>query len=197
MNSGHHRVIMNEGGRDFETLEDILPNGNFQRAKKLVMLIIAKRPAPISVRKGHYFQGRQGSAFWNKLREYGIIQIPKDEFEDGALLSHGYGIMDIVKVPGEFGDEPTDNEYREGMERIQRAIKTYEPVILLFVYRRPLEHLLKAVFNDCPDLRYGFNRRLKHRFGAEVFLFPMPGAGRSVTKAVIGRAMMELKKKIH
>lgn len=196
MDSKHHRVIQVDGNRSFETLEDILPDGTSSRGMKLTMLIIAKRPAPDSVRQGHYFQGTQGSAFWNKLREYGIIQVPENEYEDDYLLSHGYGMMDIVKVPGEFGDEPSNQEYESGMDRIKQSIKVHEPAIILFVYKRPLEQLLKAVFNNDSELMYGFNPGLNHHFRAKVFLFPMPGAGRRVTEEVIHCAMSELRRAI-
>jgi len=157
------------------------------------MLIIAKRPALISVSRGHYFQGSQGIAFWNLLKEYRIMQIHNGEYEDTCLLRHGYGITDIVKSPGKYGDEPTEEEYKAGMKKIRSIIKKHKPRILLFVYRRPLEHFLKAAFDDEPELSYGFNAILEHRFGAKVFLFPMPGAGRDVTDDVIRRVMPELR----
>lgn len=117
MDSENFRIIMNEGKGDFETLKDILTADSSQHGRKLIMLIVGKRPAPRSVKAGHYFQGKNGRAFWNLLKEHGILQVPEGQNEDVCLLRHGYGIVDLVKTPGEAGDEPGDEEYRRGMAR--------------------------------------------------------------------------------
>lgn len=105
---GHHTTIW-VGDREILTLEDILPARGPMR-----MLIVGKTPALVSVKVGHYFQGQQGRAFWNRLREYDLVGVPPDTYEDDVLVSHGYGITDIVKIPRDYGNEPSDDEYREG-----------------------------------------------------------------------------------
>ena len=97
------------------------------------MLIIGKCPAPLSVEKGHYFQGRQGRMFWNRLKEHAILQVPPRQFEDDFLIEHGYGITDIVKKPRDFGEELTDEDYKIGTDRITRIIANLKPMFLLFV----------------------------------------------------------------
>jgi G:T/U-mismatch repair DNA glycosylase len=163
--------------------------------KQLIMLIIGKRPAPKSVKAGHYFQGRQGTSLWNLFKRYGIMQIPEGEYEDDFLLDHGYGIMDIVKTPSEAGIETTDQEYRQGLQRIRQAIETHNPRIMMFVYKPPLCQLLKVNFNLEKEPDYGFNIGLDQYFGARVFLFPLPGT--PATKEEIVRAMSELRDAIH
>ena len=184
---------------------DILPDTQLPMSeKKLTMLIIGKRPVPGSVEVGHYFQGtinkngkRQGHgpAFWAQLKNYDILKVPDGQYEDEHLLSHRYGIMDIVKVPAMTGVEPTDLEYRHGTERIIEAISTYKPEILLFVYKPPLVKILETVFNDKTAIHYGFNDAIEKHFGARVFLCPIRGAG-GVNKDEIDESMAALREAI-
>lgn len=115
------------GDKQILTLRDIMPENG-----PMKMLIIAKTSAPTSVSKGHYFQGQQGKMFWNMLKKYNLLRIPPNQFEDDFLLSHGYGITDIVKVPHNYGDEPTSAEYRLGIERSLVTIKRLQPEVVMF-----------------------------------------------------------------
>ena len=91
------------------------------------MLIVAKTPALVSVEAGHYFQGRQGRMFWNRLRDYDILTAPPGTHEDDVLLAHGYGLTDVVKVPRNYGNEPSDDEYREGLGRTSVSSHGWSP----------------------------------------------------------------------
>ncbi len=172
-------------GKEVLTLKDILPE-----KPGLKILFIAKTPAPISVRAGHYFQGKQGTAFWNKLKSYGILKVNPGIKEDTQLLSHGYGMIDICKVPREYGNEPSDREYREGMERIMKIINTLKPKVTVYVYKKPLDKILKSVFSINEKSVYGFNHDLEEVFGCHVFVFPMPGTPCSTSDA--HKAMTQL-----
>ena len=108
-----YKITIDVEGKTVETLSDILPD-----KPGLKILLIAKTPAIKSVNKGHYFQGPQGRMFWNRLAEYNILNVPFGEFEDEYLLDNDIGITDIVKVPRNFGNEPSDVEYRQGLQRI-------------------------------------------------------------------------------
>ena len=92
--SNNYRITTIVNGRKADTLADILPDKG-----KLNILMIAKTPAPVSVKAGHYFQGQQGKMLWNRLAEYGILKYPSGEFPDDYLLLNKIGITDIVKVP--------------------------------------------------------------------------------------------------
>ncbi len=81
--------------------------------------------------------------FWNKLVENGILSVTPNTFEDENLLYHGYGITDIVKEPREFGNEPTRQEYQNGLKQIQQIIEKYKADITVFVYKRVLDNILK------------------------------------------------------
>ncbi len=179
-----HRIQIQKEGKTYDTLEDILPSDSTQ----LDMLIIGKVPAPKSVEAGHYFQGQQGKAMWNKLTDYEILK-KNTLYHDDSLLHSKIGITDIVKVPREFGNEPSFSEYSEGKKRIMSIIDTYKPKVIFFVYKPVLEHLVSPF----DQINYGFNENLNKDFhGCKVFLFPMPGTGK-VTKLIIERTMTELK----
>jgi uracil-DNA glycosylase len=150
-------------GREVRTLKDILPKKPGLRA-----LFVAKTPAPESVAAGHYFQGRQGKMFWNRLRDYRLLQ-PTTSYEDDSLLDHGFGITDIVKLPRHFGDEPTDEEYTAGIDRILGLIHLHNPKVLVFVYKRVLDRILALRFGVRTKSKYGFNQELDRNFGSRIF----------------------------
>jgi len=158
-------------GKSIITLRDILPD----KPKSLKMLIIGKRPSLVSVKKGHYLQGKQGKMFWKILQEYGLFNVPIGKYEDEVLLMHGYGLSDIVKVPSKAGIEPSNTEYKNGIPRLKEVINKWSPSIILFVYKKPLDMWLKIEYKKISKSIYGFNDNLKELFGRKVFVFPMPG----------------------
>ena len=172
-------------GTRVTTLGDILPD-----VGPMKMLIVAKTPAPVSVVAGHYFQGSQGTAFWNRLTEYGVLTVPPGRFPDEFLLAHGYGLTDVVKVPRGFGNEPSDDEYRQGLPRVLMLVADLRPTVLMFVYKRVLDNVLRLGFGRREKSAYGFNPHFDPLFGARVFVFPMPGT--PCTREVAHAAMSEL-----
>lgn len=174
---------------EYDTLKDILPKSN-----NLDILFIAKTPALKSVQKGHYFQGRQGTSFWNKLIEYDILKVKKASYPDDNLIEHNYGITDIVKIPRNYGNEPTKNEYKDGLTRILSIIKIKKPKIIVFVYKRVLDNTLKFAFDISKKSNYGFNPELQELFNSKVFVFPMPGT--PCNSIDIIKHMNELKKNL-
>lgn len=186
----NYQTTIQVDGETIKTLADILPSEG-----KLKILFIAKAPAPISVEKGHYFQGRHGKSLWNKLIDYGILTVKAGTFEDENLKSHGFGITDIVKEPKPFGHEPTDQEYRVGLDRIKQIIDGHNPKMIFFVYKRVLDNILKIGFGIETKAKYGMNTDLENFFKAKIFVYPMPGL-RYCTKTDIENAMKELKEEV-
>lgn len=166
-----YKITLNVNGKPVETLSDILPIED----RKLTILFIAKTPAPTSVDAGHYFQGRQGQMFWNKLKEYGILKARPNTFNDENLLENNFGLTDIVKVPKNFGDEPSEEEYKAGLKRIIQTIDKYRPKVIVFVYKKVLDKVLSLGFGQYFTTQYGFNPKAENLFKTKVFVFPMPG----------------------
>jgi mismatch-specific thymine-DNA glycosylase len=185
----NYQIEISVSGEKVKTLKDILPEN-----KKLKILFIAKTPALKSVENGHYFQGKQGRMFWNKLSEYRILSVPFGNYEDDYLLKNNFGITDIVKVPRDYGNEPSCEEYKEGSLRILNIIQKYEPKVIVFVYKKVLDNILKFSFELKTKSVYGFNPQLQKFFGSQVFVFPMPGTPCTKEEAII--SMNQLKNQI-
>lgn len=165
-----YRIKIKVDNKEYYTLADILPEkGN------LDILFIAKTPALVSVDAGHYFQGKQGTMFWNRLSDYNILKVTNGDFADNHLLSNNYGITDIVKVPRNYGNEPSDDEYRQGLKRILETIEKYNPKVIVFVYKAVLDKIINLNFGIKIKSNYGFNPELDKYFNSKVFVFPMPG----------------------
>jgi len=182
-----YQIELTVDGRRIITLADILPD-----TSPIKLLIVGKAPAPVSVSEGHYFRGRQGAMFWNSLRKYGLLQVPGRRFEDEVLLEHGYAITDVVKVPHEFGKEPTDQEYKANWPRVAGLISRFHPRVIMFVYKRPLDQILRQVYARKTKASYGFNSDLEELFNSKVFVFPMPGTPCTTEEAQ--RAMTHLQR---
>lgn len=180
------RTVVSIDGIQFDTLADILPSeGN------LDILFIAKTPAKLSVEIGHYFQGKQGIMFWNRLSEYNILKVPQGVFADERLLINKYGITDIVKVPRNYGNEPSDEEYRSGLQRILTVIERFKPKVIVFVYKKVVDNIIRLNFGLKLKSSYGFNLQLENYFDSKVFVFPMPGTPCNTKDAI--KAMTDLK----
>src|SRR5674476_781754 len=130
-----YKTILYDNEKAVETLADIIPV-----TLSLEILFIAK--TPLSVTIGHYFQGTQGKMFWNKLGRYNILNVDYGEFEDDHLLENHYGITDIVKVPRSYGNEPSDVEYKDGLNRILDLIAFHKPKVICFIYKKVLDRIL-------------------------------------------------------
>lgn len=187
----NYKTTINVNGQKHDTLKDILPD----TVKQLDILFIAKTPATKSVTAGHYFQGRQGQMFWNRLKEYGVLSVRPNTFEDENLIANNYGLTDIVKVPRDYGNEPSADEYKAGLDRILTTIKTFKPKIIVFVYKKVLDNILRYGFGLTTPTQYGFNQDVVKLFGSKVFVFPMPGTPCTTNQAVI--AMNELQKTLN
>jgi len=155
------------------------------------LLLVGKVPTPISVEVGHYFQGRHGQMFWNRLVQHGLLRLRQGAFEDEVLLEHGYGMTDIVKRPRPFGEEPTCDEYRLGATRIMSLIADLRPKVVCFAYKAILDNVLKVQFAIKEKSLYGFNANAEGLFGCRVFVFPMPGT--PCPRALAAKAMAELR----
>lgn len=183
---GNYRTSISVDNKKYDTLKDILP----EDSHTIDILFIAKTPAMKSVEIGHYFQGQHGQLFWNKLKSYGILKVRPGTFEDENLLENNLAITDIVKIPRNYGNEPTDDEYKAGLNRILNLIKKHKPTVIVFVYKRVLDNILKFGFDLNTKTEYGLNSTLKSYLNSNVFVFPMPGT--PCTKEQGEKAMSDL-----
>lgn len=129
---GPHRATIEIDGIPTETLADLPPLPGR-------LLFVGLNPSPVSVEAGHYFQGRLGRTFWQRLITAQIL--PPDaaiETADDALLAAGHGVTDLLKRPTPR-DEATDATLRAGVGPLWQKVAIWRPAAVVFVYKRVAE----------------------------------------------------------
>ena len=129
---GPHRTTIEVDGVPVETLADLPPLRDR-------LLFVGLNPSPVSVRAGHYFQGRLGRAFWQRLMVAQILPHETPiETADDMLVAAGHGLTDLLKVPSPR-DTATDDVLRAGVGPLWRKIAIWRPAAVVFVYKRAAE----------------------------------------------------------
>jgi TDG/mug DNA glycosylase family protein len=129
---GSHRATLVIDGKPIETLADLPPLRDR-------LLFVGLNPSPVSVDAGHYFQGRLGRLFWERLMVAQIL--PRDteiETADDALVAVGHGLTDLLKVPSKR-DTASDSTLRAGVGPLWQKIAVWRPAAVVFVYKRAAE----------------------------------------------------------
>jgi double-stranded uracil-DNA glycosylase len=156
-----HRVIEEWMGAPVTTLEDLLRPG-------LRAASVGINPAPASVEAGHYYQGRLGQAFFERLRRAGLLP-RKPGWEDDLAYANGVGFTDIVKRPTASAKEVRPEEFEHGRELLAAKIERAAPQLALFTFKKTATVLFGRI-EGCgliADLQLG---------GAPVFVMPGPYA---------------------
>lgn len=122
-------------GQEVETLEDLLRPG-------LRAVCVGINPSPVSVRVGHYYQGRLGKLFYSRLREVGLLPADADRYEDDALFAEGVGFTDIVKRPTARAKELRPDEYEHGRAALVEKLEAVGAPLVIFTYKKTAEVLL-------------------------------------------------------
>ena len=60
-------------------------------------LLAGINPAPASVARGHYYQGKLGLRLWKRLESVGLLVGAVPGQEDEAFVAAGHGLTDLVK----------------------------------------------------------------------------------------------------
>jgi TDG/mug DNA glycosylase family protein len=147
-------------GSPIETLGDLIP-----ASPRIVCVGI--NPAPISVAAGHYYQGRLGQRFFDRLRQVGLLPDDTTGWEDDAAYQEGVGFTDIVKRSTGSSTEVTPAELRHGAEILTRKLVAAGAPLVVFAFKQAAVSLF-GTFNGngfVPDLRLGAGR---------VFVMPGP-----------------------
>jgi TDG/mug DNA glycosylase family protein len=129
---GSHKTTLAIDGKSIETLADLPPLRDR-------LLFVGLNPSPVSVAAGHYFQGRLGRMFWERLMVAQIL--PREtpiETADDALVAAGHGLTDLLKVPSKR-DTATDATLRAGVGPLWQKIAIWRPAAVVFVYKRAAE----------------------------------------------------------
>jgi len=94
------------------------------------ILICGLNPSPSAADDGIGF-AKPGNRFWPAALQAGIVS--RDRDADHALQHHGIGMTDLVKRTTPKASELTDDEYRFGLERIERLASVFQPGSICFV----------------------------------------------------------------
>ena len=129
---GPHRTTIVVDGLPIETLADLPPLRDR-------LLFVGLNPSPVSVEAGHYFQGRLGRLFWQRLMTAAILPANTEiASADDALVAAGHGLTDLLKTPTPR-DEATDSTLRSGVGPLWQKVAIWRPAAVVFVYKRAAE----------------------------------------------------------
>jgi TDG/mug DNA glycosylase family protein len=127
-----HRATLILDGLPVETLADLPPEPGR-------LLFVGLNPSPVSVKAGHYHQGRLGRRFWGRLVTATILPAgTPPETADDALVAAGHGITDLLKLPSPR-DDADDATLRAGVGPLWQKIAVWRPAAVVFVYKRAAE----------------------------------------------------------
>src|SRR5262245_50668103 len=101
-------------------------------AADLKVLFCGINPSLYSAAVGHHF-ARPGNRFWPALSAAGITDRLLSPFEDRSLLSHGYGLTNIVARATGSADELTALELQQGVVKLKRKVRRYRPALVAFL----------------------------------------------------------------
>lgn len=156
-------------GAEVETLADLLkPN--------LQAVCVGINPAPISVRAGHYYQGKLGQRVFQRLEAARVIPPGGGGWADDWAFAHGVGFTDIVKRPTESEKEVKPAEYASGKSELLRKLEEYQPRLVIFTFKK----VAQVLFGNFPGNGFVASLNLGE---SEVFVMPGPYEG---SKTVAG-----------
>jgi double-stranded uracil-DNA glycosylase len=156
-----HGVTEEWLGQPVETLEDLLRPG-------LRAVCIGINPAPTSVRAGHYYQGRLGQQFYERLRRAGLLSRAPG-WEDDLAFEHAIGFTDIVKRPTQKASDVHADEFAHGRDLLHAKLRAVEPRLVIFVFKKTAEVLFGPIAGN------GLIRDLNIA-AAPIFVMPGPYA---------------------
>jgi TDG/mug DNA glycosylase family protein len=115
-------------GAEVETLADLL-------SEDLRAVSVGINPSLVSVAAGHYYQGRLGQRFWQRLRKVGLLDSAAG-FEDDAAFAAGLGFTDIIKRPTASAKELSADEFAFGRHQLESKIKECNPGLVIFTFKK-------------------------------------------------------------
>jgi len=94
------------------------------------LLVVGLNPSVYSADIGHGF-ARPGNRFWPAALAAGLVTRAQDPRQ--ALRVDGVGMTDLVKRATPRADELTRDEFRTGLERVERLVTWLQPRAVCFV----------------------------------------------------------------
>jgi TDG/mug DNA glycosylase family protein len=170
-----HRITLEWMGEEVVTLEDLL-------RPELRALCIGINPAPTSVERGHYYQGRSGQLFLGRLRVSGLLPVYDGRWEDDVAFELGVGQTDVVKRPTAKAEAISAAEFAYGKRALAERLKGVRAELVIFTFKGAAT----KVIGDFEG--HGFVSGPSF-CGGEVFVMPGPYEKREVAD----RSLSELR----
>jgi double-stranded uracil-DNA glycosylase len=161
-----HRVVEDWMGERVETLEDLLRPG-------LYAVCVGINPSTVSVERGHYYQGRLGQQFYERLRYVGLLPRDATGWEDDSLFGLGVGFTDIVKRATAKVDRLSAKEYEDGRPLLREKLAAARPTLVVFTFPMTAKRLFG------PAAQPGF---FDAGEGSDTHYFAMPGPYEKVAR---------------
>ena len=105
-----------------KTVRDVITQG-------LRVLFCGINPGLYSGATGHHF-ARPGNRFWPTLHQSGFTPRLLHPSEERELLTHGYGITNLVARATATADQLAPDELVRGRRRLVSKVKRYEPQVV-------------------------------------------------------------------
>jgi double-stranded uracil-DNA glycosylase len=168
-----HRAIEDWMGVSVETLKDVMPHS--PRA-----ICVGLNPAPTSVAAGHYYQGRSGQRFLDRLQGTGLLPTEIMEWADDELFRRDIGLTDLVKRPTRAAVDVRSEELVHGRALLLEKLRARQPALVIFTFKAAAE----AMFGKFPG--NGFQPELQ--LGTTgVFVMPGPYEARKKADATLAK----------
>lgn len=142
-------------------------------------MIVGLNPSPPSVAAGHYYQGRLGPRRMDLLAAAGLFHSPgPNQFVDDVALKKGIGFADLVRRPASGEKDLSEDEIREGAQRLRRKLVERRVPLVVCVLRHPALELTGSPKNGAKPgvIPAG------HLSGSTVFRMPGPSPRRQQPK---------------
>jgi TDG/mug DNA glycosylase family protein len=108
------------------------------------VLVVGINPAPPSVARGHYYQGKLGQRLWKRLESVGLLSGPVPGEEDEALLAAGNGLTDLTKRVTRGANELSADELRNGGAALGARVRAWRPGLVVFTFKAAAMNALGA-----------------------------------------------------
>lgn len=91
-------------------------------------------PSPVSVAAGHYYQGKLGKRFWQRLKASGVVGPLRPGCEDSDAFEDGMGFADLLRYPSANARSIAMRELRAAVPDFERRIAATGCKRLIFVF---------------------------------------------------------------
>ncbi len=129
----------------------------------LQLVFVGINPGERSARIGHYYAGR-GNQFWPLLFESGLVPRRLNPEDDHRVLEFGIGMTDVVKHWSKSANELKAADFKRGIPRLRRVLKSVAPRVVAFNGKTGFEKLSGRLS------QLGWQKELLE--GARVFVLP-------------------------